>query len=387
MGPIKANDTHWQHMDVDQESLVFKGAIFELAPVTIPLSLWVIIQNSVVLCNYYSERRKLVARLFMGIAIADILRAQGELVLAIVSILVFTCHFNISVLYNSFYYYMLTALPGINGSKIFTFALAVLITLIMANPFRSINQDRSQKLIAAVVISVITLHLLDTIAAVIIRFKFLTGPDLYFEHSMSVLWIVALFEFPGSVTVGGLLCFPPHMSLDKSRCTPRAPGAFTHDQEDILLFTAGIIYFVIPTILFLVVMVMQIKYIRKSFQDGGGDTDVSSLPNPTRHLSVTVLLVCVLFFLCHIAYPTVMIVCSSIHQNYRTEENLSDKFFVGMGTLLGFAKFMLPLLYAGLYPVILITRKEELRKRYVQLLRRLIPRCTASSTPNVTLSE
>ena len=392
MEPIKANDTHWKHMNVNQEILVFKGAFYELAPLAIPLTLWVFIQNSVILYNYYSERRKLIARLFMGIAIADILKAQGELVLAIVSILVFKYHFNISVLYNSLYYYMVTALPGINGSKIFTFALSVLTTLTMVNPFRSIKQDKAQKIIAAAVISVITLHLLDTIIAVIAHSKFSTGPDMSFASSMSFLWLLAIFDFPGVVSVVGFFCYESRSSLNKSRCAHiGTPGALTHGQVDILAITAGAFYFVIPSIVFLVFMVIQIKYIRKSFQNVDRDSDLHSLPNPTRHISVTVLLVYVLFFMCHMAYFTICVAWVGIHPNYDEDgDNENNTFFVRMGVLLGFAKFTLPLIHAGVYPVIIITRKQDLRQRYMQLLRRLIPRCTsraASSTLDVTLLE
>ena len=49
----------------------------------------------------------------------------------------------------------------------------------------------------------------------------------------------------------------------------------------------------------------------------------------------------------------------------------SDKGITELGMLLGVTEFTLPLIYAVLYPVILICRKEELRRRCVGYWRRL----------------
>ena len=72
----------------------------------------IIVQNTVIILYYYKDRAKLVEGLFMGIALADILNAQGQIVLSVISILVYTGVVDKSVIYKSLYYYMVTALPG-----------------------------------------------------------------------------------------------------------------------------------------------------------------------------------------------------------------------------------------------------------------------------------
>ena len=78
------------HIDGHAANLFFKGIFFELAPVTIPLCVADLVQNTVLFVDYYKERSKLVPWFFMGIALADILKAQGEIVLAVTSILVYS---------------------------------------------------------------------------------------------------------------------------------------------------------------------------------------------------------------------------------------------------------------------------------------------------------
>ena len=78
------------HTSSNTTQHVFKGAFFYLSPITIPLSIVVILHNVVIFISYYPERRKLNSSLFMGIAVADILRAQGEVVMSLISIFVYT---------------------------------------------------------------------------------------------------------------------------------------------------------------------------------------------------------------------------------------------------------------------------------------------------------
>ena len=138
---VQSSNSSLKHLDVDQERLIFQGVIYELAPVTITLSIIVLIQNNVIFLDYFTDRAKLVPSLFMSIALSDILRAQGELVVTVVSILIYAVHVNIMILYNSLFYYMITALPGIDCSKIIYIVLTITIAVQVVNPFRRINSD------------------------------------------------------------------------------------------------------------------------------------------------------------------------------------------------------------------------------------------------------
>ena len=46
--------------------------------------------------------------------------------------------------------------------------------------------------------------------------------------------------------------------------------------------------------------------------------------------------------------------------------------YVNIGVLFGLAQFSLPLIYAAVYPIIIISRKQELRQRYMGYMRRAI---------------
>ena len=73
----KFQNSSVESLDDDQERLLFQGGLYELAPVTITLAIIVLVQNTVIFMDYYKERTKFVSSLFMGIALADILKAQG----------------------------------------------------------------------------------------------------------------------------------------------------------------------------------------------------------------------------------------------------------------------------------------------------------------------
>ena len=100
------------------------------------------------------------------------------------------------------------------------------------------------------------------------------------------------------------------------------------------------------------------------------------MPNTARHVSITVFSISLLFFICNAAYILSQLVFWLIHNaEHFDEKYYTDKDIADLGVLLGFTEFTLPLIYAVLYPVILICRKEELRRRYVGYWRRLTVWC------------
>ena len=127
--------------------LAFRGASYELAPFTITLAVLVLVQNIGIFMHYFAQRAQFVPSLFMGISLSDILKAQGQLILALISILVFAGHIDIMVLHNTLFYYMITSLPGINCSKIYNMVLTLAFTLQVVDPFRRINTDRWRKIV------------------------------------------------------------------------------------------------------------------------------------------------------------------------------------------------------------------------------------------------
>ena len=92
-----------------EQALILKGATYDLSPLNIIVALHVIIHNTIIFLDYFKDRTKLVPALFMGIALADLLTAQGLLVISVISVLVYSGGVvEENVLYKSLYYYMST---------------------------------------------------------------------------------------------------------------------------------------------------------------------------------------------------------------------------------------------------------------------------------------
>ena len=184
--------------------IVFKGTFFYLAPLTIPLSLIVVIQNIVIFINYYKDRNMLIPSLFMGIALSDILRAQGELVLSVISILAYTGLVDVTVLYKSLVYYMLTALPGVNWSKVFNLVMTISITINVSNPFHRINFPRLRKIVACLCFAIMMLHVADAITVIVCEYKMMYL--FYPSESFMYLDLEIGFVVPGFPTAAAIYC-------------------------------------------------------------------------------------------------------------------------------------------------------------------------------------
>ena len=251
------NTEDLEHLNVHEEYLIFKGVFFELAPVTIPLCLIVLVQNTVLFVDYYREKAKLVPSFFMGIALADILKAQGELVLALISIFVYTGVFSVEVLYRSLLYYMITALPGVNCSKVINLAMTLTLTINVVNPFRRTNSDRVRKAVFSICLIVTCLHFLDTIIFVIVRWKLFKDDDAPpYMYDVAFYFLMSAFQFPGGVTIVGILC-----SRDQNKSEARC--GYDAWQVTALISFFAIVCLVVPPLIVLVCMIIQLKYLRR----------------------------------------------------------------------------------------------------------------------------
>ena len=204
------NQSDLQELNNQTIPLVFRGAFYVLAPVTVPLCVIVLVQNSVIFANYYKDRAKLVAGLFMGIAFADILKAQGELVLSVISILVYSGVIrDETVLYKSLFYYMVTGLVGINWSKLFNVVMTITLTYRVVDPFEAINIASIRKVLAVLSSVIALLHISDTITmALFIKYS----SFLPWELNKAYLYMMTIFTLPGCPTSIAMICYPYHSS-------------------------------------------------------------------------------------------------------------------------------------------------------------------------------
>ena len=360
------------HIDERDEYLIVKGMFFKLSPFTLPLCLFVLLQNAVLFLDYYQEKSKLVSTFFMGIALADILKAQAETVLSIICILVYTGHCSIQVLYRSFIYYILTGWPGANCSKVFNLTLTLTLTFNLVNPFHRLDTDKIKRIAVGVCSAVTFLHFVD--AGLILLFRFVLFKDYnvpLYMLDVAFYIIMSVSQFPGVSLIAVLLCYQNHTG--KARC------GYSDWVFEVLAGIGGL-YLLLPPVITLICLVIQIKYIRRNRRNS------SELPRSYRHATGTVVMVSTLYFLCSIAYlVTLLFFAVFFKRKFKFAPETPDEEFVKLGIVQGLAEFTLPLIYAAVFPVILAWRKPALRKRYWRALARLASCCVLlQSTANNT---
>ena len=351
------------------DTLIFKGVFFSLSPVNITLGIVVVIHNIIIFANYYKDKTKLVAGLFMGIAMADILKAQGEIVMSVVSILVNMGLVGQEALYKSLLYYMVTALPGVNWSKLFNLAMTITLTVKVVQPFDRINTSRLKLVLALCCAVIALLHISDMVA--ILAFLESHVPLNFITKGFR--YLIEGFDFPGLPTIITVLCMPDQSGI--SKCTKSDNKIEIQSKYNILLFIYATFYFICIPLTVLICMIIQIKYLKATLQQNATSSTMASTAN---HVIVTVFWVSVLFFLCNAAYVLMAVVWYIlVTVTHFDDDNYvhSEQFWVNVGILFGLTEFTLPLMYALIYPIILISRKPELRERYVGYWRRITSCC------------
>ena len=333
--------------------LAFKGALYQLSPLTITLSLLIISHNTIIFTDYFKDRAKFVPSLFAGIALSDILTAQAQLIVSVISILVFNGVVSEGVLYKSLYYYMATGLPGYSCSRLFNIALSLTLTVHVIDPFRRLNTPRLKKITMILAATTTFLHLSDIAFFNIADLKYNIQKILSTPYLDLVKW----FDIPGGFTAALLFCAPYHGGeIQDSRCYN---SGLQLDGYTVL--AAFLLDHILPPLLILVSMVLQVVYLKRALPD-----TTSSLANTGRHACITIVLVSLTFFICHIAFVIVMISGSLVYRYLNILPSASRQ-----GNMLGLTEFTLPLINAAVYPIILVIRKPELRQRYINLFRRI----------------
>ena len=309
------NQSDLNSLSDEEVMFMFKGMFRDLAPIQIPLSIIVLIQNTVIFMDYYRDRAKFVSGLLMGIALFDILKAQGEIVLSVTSILVYAGYFKIDILYKSLFYYMMTALPGINCSKICNLVLTITLTLNVVNPFRRLNTEALKKVVRVIWLIITLIHISDAITAIIIDKKLAS----YGDGASLYLFTLLGFSIPGINLLAAILC--PRDNNGDSQCTAQPLRA------DIVGGLLALLYFLIIPLTVFICMMIQIKYLRRSLQNDEETTP--HFPNTARHVSITVFLVSTLFFVCNATF-FFGLTWILFHQSIVLEEH-SDKYFMDLG--------------------------------------------------------
>ena len=331
---------------------ILKGATYDLSPVNIFLAILIIILNTIIIVEYFKDRAKLTSLLFMGIAISDILTAQGQLVVSVTSILVNNGLAEENVLYKSLYYYMSTALPGFSCSKYFNLVMSITLTVHIVDPFRRLHTTCLKRLSLAVMMTVTFLHISDTVATVITdsKYQFSVVEPLFYIR------LLGSFQVPGLITSAIMYCVGA--KVETNVCLTHSQKYRTPKTLNLAAAAYIIIYGAFPCVI-LVCMVVQVVYLRKRH---------ALFSVEKRRASNTIMLNSVLFFVCHATYMLIMAVWMTCVN--RTNASNAPSLFV-QGLVIGLAEFTLPLIYAAACPIILIRRKEEIRQKHIERLSRI----------------
>ena len=329
--------------------LIMKGATYDISPLNIVLAIHVIIHNTIIIVDYYKDRARLTSTLFMGIALSDILTAQGLLIISVTSILVYKGSLEDNVLYNSFFYFMITGLPGLSTSRFLNLAMSVTLTIHIVDPFRRLNTTLLKRISIAVILVVTSLHISDAISAVIGDYKYHITAGYKYEYVREIEYS----EFPGLITTAMIICYIKQ-DIDFRLCADELKFRYSFVNYSVSIIESLwelSLIFTIP-----ICMIIQVVHLRR------GQVLVS---NDKRRASNTIMINSLLYFLCQGAFLIILIIFG---YELHTKPEIA-------GLILGFAEFTLPLLYAAVFPIVLIWRKEELKRRYQEKLRRIIFCC------------
>ena len=330
--------------------LILKGAIYDISPVNIILAIHVIIHNTIIIVDYYKDRAKLTSTLFMGIAISDILTAQGLLIISVISILVYRGNVDENVLYHSFYYYMITGLPGLSSSRFLNLVMSVTLTVHIVDPYRRLNTTVLKRSCVAIILVLTCLHISDALSAVIGEYKYHVTGGHY--HKWEYVREIELFEFPGAIASAMITCILKEG--DTQSCIDK-----TYYYHSLLFITVEIMDILFQLVLVFTIpicMIVQVVYLRR------GSVLVS---DEKRRASNTIMINSLLYFICQVTYFAIVFIWALCLDRMSFKPEI-------VGLILGLTEFTLPLLYAAVFPIVLICRKEELRRRYQDRLRRII---------------
>jgi hypothetical protein len=250
---------------------------------------------------------------------------------------------------------MVTGLPGYSCSRLFNVVLSLTLTVHLLDPFRHLNFPR-WKIITVVLAGILALlHISDMVC--------ITAADMRYIREVTdepYVGIILGFHLPGLATVATIYCTPSDGVVDDSHCNTANLSVTSG-----FLIAVFLLYYVVPPLLVLVCMIIQVTYLRKGLCESS-----PSLNSASRHASTTILMSSLLFFLCHITF-LVLVLYWTFYIGFVNQDPKKIPSLSHQGNIVGATEFILPLVYAVLYPIILIARKPELRQRYINFYGRL----------------
>ena len=329
----------------------YKGALgSDLSAANILLSVAILLQNPLIISSYWSQRANFSAAMYIAIAIADMVVAQGAIVISVAGIAVTSGKSDIKVLYYCFYYLIATSGLAQNCSKYYNVVLSVVTTMKLKNPFRIMNIRTIKMGVAVLTMGLSLFCLFDGSACLFLE---QSGNFIHMKDFHKYFYLAS--DFPGSASFYVLLC----EGLNSHLCY--------HDQHNelikgVLAFLLVFLNLVLPPLIFLISGLWLLLLLRRAAREYD---DSHNLHSAVRHISVTVFFIASLSFVCNTALALIIL------YGY-TRDVLEDKrnFYTSfqMGRMFGIASLTLPLINSALFSAILISRSSSMQQKITNIL-------------------
>ena len=252
----------WQPIPTNTTELTYQY----LLPVNLLLSLLILVHNTVILMDYFPDRRKFFTSLFMLIAGSDMLTAFGCILKAVPAVICLTDANKSVPSWLNFAYFPLSG-TGYICSVFFTVVLSVTKAINIKNPFYMI-------------------HKTSVYTALVIGSCFWTALAVvgYFSAVSHQFW-------PHQ----GSRCTAQWYRLADNTATYLMAYEMSHKSYKVHLTVVGleIVAFAVPVVIVSVCMVVQMYYIKKTLS-----SELARLSAESNRVNMTVFLVSMLFVVC-----------------------------------------------------------------------------------------
>lgn len=309
-----------------------------LLPVNLVFGVFVLTLNSFVIHHYYRQKGRFVPSMYILISTAD---CSATISLFVQYLVLWLIEQDRLLKHHISYLVTLSVATSAVFWKVSVFSnvvLSVTRTIKIRRPFQRIKAKIAYISIGAYVTFWTVLALLDVI--ILVKYDDKEALDTFISYP----WI-------GSETANWLA----EEAAVLKGCSHDDDDCYNELLGRSILLTLLALAYLLPVLIVLVCMTMQIWSIRRP----GDEVERAGGANNQHHVTVTILQITVLFFVCHSA-ATVWYLCTDLLVENHEE---LPSMIPGYRVLHGAIYTMLPLSNAMFSPVIIICRSGELRTK------------------------
>ena len=329
----------------------YKGALgSDVSAANIAMSVAILLQNPLIISCYWSQRANFSAAMYIAIAIADMVVAQGAIVISVAGIAVTSGKSDIKVLYCCFYYLIATSGLAQNCSKYYNAVLSVVTTMKLKNPLRIMNFRTIKMGVTVLTMGLSLFCLLDGSACLFLE---LSGNFMHIKDFHKYFYFAS--DFPGIASFYVLLC----EGLNSTLCYD---DQHNEHIKAVPAFLSVFVNLILPPLIFLISGLWLLLLLRRAAREYD---DSNSLHSAVRHISATVFFIASLSFVCNTALALIILYG---YTRYVLEDKRNSYSSFYMGRMFGIASLTLPLINSALFSAILISRSSSMQQKITNIL-------------------